>query len=80
MGLKLALLGGVLFAFLTLSRRSKEAADRRAVELFAERELGRPGSRPGVVPGIDTSFPDRTDPEGPRSWRVSSVCQHSHCD
>lgn len=78
MGLKLALFGGVLFAFLTLSKRSKEAADRRATELFTERELGRPGSGPGQAPRNDASGPERVDPDMLRSWRVSKLCKRSH--
>lgn len=67
-----------MFAFLTLSKRSKEAADRRATELFTERELGRAGSGPGPVPRNDGSGPERVDSDRRRSWRVSNLWKRSH--
>ena len=41
MGLKLLLFGSVLWAFLALSRRSKDKAGQKAAELFTAKELTR---------------------------------------
>ena len=48
MGLKLLLFGSVLWAFLALSRRSKDKAGQKATELFTAAELSRsdPPQRP----------------------------------
>ena len=69
MGAKVALFSGVLIAFLTLSRRSKEQADRRAMELFTERELSRPASEPTSVPQNGADAPGNGEAAPAQPWR-----------
>lgn len=69
-GLKVALFGGVLVAFLVLSRRSKEKADKRASELFMQEELSRTGAGPGPVSGAESGGPDESVPRRERRWQV----------
>ncbi len=69
MGAKVALFGGVLIAFLTLSRRSKERADKRAMELFTERELSRPAPAPVPVPHNGAGAPEDGKAAPAQEWR-----------
>lgn len=82
MGAKVALFGGVLVTFLTLSRRSKEQADKRAMELFTKRELSRPASEPTSVPqnGAAAAGNGEAAPAQPwreRRWQVEDVSEYS---
>ena len=69
MGAKAALFGGVLITFLTLSRRSKERAERRAMELFTERELSRPAPAPRPTLPNGTSAPVTGEAAPVQPWQ-----------
>ncbi len=71
MGAKLALFGGVLWAFLALSKRSKENADRQALEIFTKQELSRPapGSDPSPEPGASAADESRRE----RRWQAGHL-------
>ena len=71
MGAKVALFGGVLMAFLALSRRSKEQADARARDLFTERELARPvpGQGPGLAPQNGVNAPETGEADPAQGWQ-----------
>ena len=84
MGAKVALFGGVLIAFLALSRRSKERAERRAMELFTERELSRPAPAPSPALQNGAGAPETGEatpvqPWRERTWQVGTflICASS---